>query len=229
MFKDIFPPVETVLEMEPEELAPFVLKYLNTQKNINRYNFSLGTAPEFIEYAGGRRGDVMEGLMVAWMWLEKELFIAPKPGESGDWAFITPRGRKVLEEQNFDAYKKESTLPSDYLDPILVRKVKPSFIRGDYETAIFQAFKEVEVRVRKAGGYDKEEIGVPLMRKAFHPETGKLTNKEATGGEKQAMMDLFAGAVGLFKNPVSHRSFAIAPEQAADAIQVANCLLKILG
>ena len=35
-FKDIFPPIETALEMEPEELAPFVLKYLATQPQINQ-------------------------------------------------------------------------------------------------------------------------------------------------------------------------------------------------
>ena len=51
-FKKIFPPIETALELEPEELAPFVLKYLETQRNINRYNFTSGTNPELIEYAG---------------------------------------------------------------------------------------------------------------------------------------------------------------------------------
>jgi hypothetical protein len=31
--------------MEPEELGPFVLKYLATQPNINRYNFYSGHRP----------------------------------------------------------------------------------------------------------------------------------------------------------------------------------------
>jgi len=58
-------------------------------------------------------------------------------------------------------------LLSENLHPILVRKVKPIFIRGDYDTATFQAFKVVEVQVRKKGGYAESDIGVPLMREAF--------------------------------------------------------------
>lgn len=51
--KDIFPPIETALDLEPEELAPFVLKYLSTRTNINRYNFILGSDPEIVDYASG--------------------------------------------------------------------------------------------------------------------------------------------------------------------------------
>lgn len=230
MFKEIFPPIETVLELEPEELAPFVLKHLKQMGKINRYNYTLGTSPEMVTYAGQYLEVFKKRLMESWIWLEREMFVVPQPGETGDWMFITRRGERILQEENFTAYAKESLLDIKTLDPILVRKVKPLFLRGDYDTAIFQAFKEVEVRVRKAGGYDGEEIGVSLMRVAFHPQTGKLTNKESMGGEKQAMMDLFAGAIGLFKNPVSHRNVVlVSPEETADIIRFANCLLRIIG
>ena len=43
------------------------------------------------------------------------------------------------------------------------------------------------------------------MRKAFYLQTGSLANTQSEESEKQAMSDLFAGAIGLFKNPVSHR------------------------
>src|SRR5437773_1139421 len=145
------PPINTVLEMEPEELAPFVLKDLSGHNSINRYNYTLPNS-EIIQSAGNVKEQLLrERLMETWMWLEKELFIAPKPGELNDWAYVTARGKKVLEEQDFSRYAKEDLLQSDSLDPILVRKVKPVFIRGDYDLAIFSAFKEVEVRVRKKG------------------------------------------------------------------------------
>lgn len=229
MFKEIFPSIETVLGMEPEELAPFVLKHLKKVGKINRYNYSL-ISEEKKEYAGEHLGIFQKQLMEAFIWLEREMFVAPMPGTMGEWRFMTRRGEKALEEEDFSAYVKGSLLPSEVLHPILVRKVKPIFIRGGYDTAIFQAFKIVEVQVRKKGGYTNSDIGVSLMRKAFHSQTGSLTNTESEEAEKEAMSHLFAGAIGLFKNPASHRFIDnISPEDAADLIRFANFLLRILG
>lgn len=215
--------------MEPEELAPFVLKFLSSSsgQNLNKHNFSLGTDPGFIEWAEQHREEASQQFMLAWMWLERELFIASRPGEI-DWYFITKRGKKVLEEQNFETYKKSNLLPSDNLDPILVRKVKPSFIRGDYDTAVFQAFKEVEVRVRKKAGLTNKEYGVDLMKKAFGPPSAPLIDKTTSKGEQTARMELFAGAIGTYKNPSSHRDVELDPNEAADIIHIANQLLRIV-
>jgi uncharacterized protein (TIGR02391 family) len=223
------PPIETVLEMEPEELAPFVLKDLSGQERINRYNYTLPNGTVIQSHGNKIDEQVREHLMEAWMWLEREGFVAPKPGQQDTWSYVTARGEKVLAEQDFSRYASANLLPSDSLDPILVRKVKPEFIRGDYELAVFSAFKEVEVRVRTKGGFTATDLGVDLMRKAFKPKTGPLTDKAAPAGEQQAMMDLFAGAIGTHKNPSSHRyvEFQDAKE-VADAIHLANHLLRIV-
>lgn len=193
--RDILPPVETVLEMEPEDLGPFLLEYLATQgDNINRYNFTL--PGNLGQYAGPHVQQVSERLMEAWVWLEREGFLMPRPGHLDAWTTITRRGRQVLEAQDFTTYKRESVLRAVNLDAILVRKVKPAFLRGDYDTAIFQAFKEVEVRVRKKGDFPDGKIGVALMRDAFRPGTGPLTDKATDAGEQVATMELFAGAIG---------------------------------
>jgi len=232
LYSEVYPLPQAVLEMEPEELAPFVLKHLSKagQGKLNRHNFLLASDHEMIEWAGSYQQalKVLERFSVAWMWLERELFIAPKPGDT-DWTFITDRGKKVLESQNFNAYKQGYLLPSDGLDPILVQKVKQSFVRGDYDTAVFQAFKEVEVRVRTKAKLGGSEVGVTLMRKAFNPNSGVLTDKDADGGERVARMELFAGAIGMFKNPSSHRDVNFSdPREAADIIHIANQLLRIL-
>lgn len=233
LYEKIYPPVETVLDMEPEELAPLVLRQLSEsgQQKLNMHNFSLGNDSDFIAWAGSdhrRRQEVSQRLIVAWRWLERELFIAPQPGNI-DWAFITPRGKAVLEAQDFETYKKGYLLPSEGLDPILVRKVKQAFIRGDYDTAIFQAFKEIEVRVRKRAGLSDSDIGVPLMRKVFNPKDGTLTDKNMDAGEQVARMELFAGAIGTYKNPSSHREVNFTdPKEAADIIHIANQLLRIV-
>ncbi len=231
IYTELYPAVEEVLEMLPEELGPFVLRHLNSgqSQKLNRYNFTLGNDSEFIEWAGDNREEIMKRFMVAWMWLEKQLFVAPQPGQSGDWAFITPRGLKVLESEDFESYQKDYLLPIDNLDPILVRKVKQPFLRGDYDNAILQAFKEVEVRVRKKGGFSKEDIGVKLMRKAFGSPDGPLVDVESSKAEQNARMELFTGGIGFFKNPSSHRDIVFFdPKEVADIIHFSNQLLRIV-
>jgi uncharacterized protein (TIGR02391 family) len=66
----------------------------------------------------------------------------------------------------------------------LVRYVKPLFARGDYDTAVFRAFKEVETRVRKKSGF-KSDYGRKLMLKAFG-ETGPLMAADPEGSQGSA-------------------------------------------
>src|SRR3989344_5568616 len=90
LYSEVYPLPQAVLEMEPEELAPFVLKHLSKagQGKLNRHNFLLASDHEMIEWAGSYQQalKVLERFSVAWMWLERELFIAPKPGDT-DWTF----------------------------------------------------------------------------------------------------------------------------------------------
>ena len=101
-------------------------------------------------------------------------------------------------------------------------------MRGDYDTAVFQGFKEVEIAVRKVGNYANTDRGVDLMRKAFHVQNGNLTDLNQQQAEKQARSDLFAGAIGSYKNPGSHRDVDVTAEEAAEMIIFASHLLRII-
>ncbi|MGM9470139.1 TIGR02391 family protein [Streptomyces murinus] len=97
------------------------------------------------------------------------------------------------------------------LHPVLENTVRTNFDLGDYETACFAAMKAVEVAVRDASGLDNSLVGVKLMRAAFQPHQdgkpgGPLADTEAEGGEQEAASALFAGAMGAYKNPASHRT-----------------------
>lgn len=56
--------------------------------------------------------------------------------------------------------------------------VYPMYLRGDYDTAVFQAFKEVEISVRNAARLGYDRLGCPLMRDAFNPKTGPLSDAQ---------------------------------------------------
>jgi uncharacterized protein (TIGR02391 family) len=112
---------------------------------------------------------------------------------------------------------------------VLEEKARPIFNLGDYETACFAAMKAVEVEVRRVSGSDGSVIGVPLMRQAFGPKAGPLADQHADPGEQVAIMELFAGAIGAFKNPASHRTVHFDdPVEAAEVVQLANLLLRLL-
>lgn len=57
--------------------------------------------------------------------------------------------------------------------------------------------------------------GKRSRRGAFSPENCPLTDMEAEGGEKLARMELFAGAIGSYKNPHSHRDVNMDDPQKA--------------
>ena len=140
--------------------------------------------------------------------------------------FVTRRGQKIETPEDLVAYRKADPLPK--LHSIIAQKVSSLFSQGDYDTAIFQVFKEVEIAVRKAGGYTDTDYGVPLMRKAFHTKTGNLTDPNQPEAEKEARLALFAGAIGSYKNPLSHRDVNVTAEEAVEMIILASHLLRIV-
>ena len=153
------------------------------------------------------------------MWLEQEGMLAPRPGKGREWVYVT----------DSTVYMRSNIIPKESLDPTLANKVHHLFIRGDYDIAVLQAFKEVEICVRKAASLSNDSYGVNLMRAAFHPDNGKITNKGLAASERQAMSDLFAGVIGLFKNPSSHRDVDWEdPKECAELIYLANHLLRIV-
>ena len=233
LLKEVLPGVDVLLEMEPEEIAPFLLDYLIEQENtnssqLNRYNLTLSDNIER-NYDKNYIHDVAQVLTEAWVWLEKEGFIAPKPDTLGEWVFITRKGKKLSNSTNFKTYLLGNLIPSNNLDPKLIQKVNPTFLRGDYGTAVFQAYKEVEIRIREASGLPSTMIGTDLARNAFNPNDGVLADKNSTAAERDACSHLVAGAIGFFKNPSSHRNLDYDnPSEVAEIILFANYLLKLI-
>ncbi len=187
--------------------------------------------PNQPQYPRDKRDDISLALSEAWAWLEAQGLIVPAAGSNGNNGFrvLSRRARKMESEAEFASYKVARLLPKEILHPKIADVVWGAFMRGEFDGAAFHAMKGVEVAVRKAAGLGDEFIGVKLMRTAFSPENGQLTDMTAEAGERQGRMDFFAGAIGSYKNPHSHRDVNLDdPYEALEIIFVANHLLRIV-
>jgi len=153
------------------------------------------------------------------------------------WLTFSRRARGIRSREDFEAYRRAGLLPSDQLHPTIGVKVYPAFLRGECDTAVFQAFREIEVAVRTAGSFSADDYGTDLMRKAFRPvnrpekqtvSPGPLTDTSLPVAEQEGMRDLFVGAIALFKNPSSHRIVRPDRAEAAEVIIFASHLLRMV-
>ncbi|MER0429889.1 TIGR02391 family protein [Streptomyces microflavus] len=178
-------------------------------------------------------GALLDVLTDAWSWLESRALLARDRTQTGEpFRRVSREGMKLAKNPTGLARFEASERLSGPLHPALEGPVRTNFHLGEYELASFAAMKAVEVAVREASGLDHSLVGVHLMRAAFQPYKngkagGPLADVEAEGGEQEAASALFAGAIGAYKNPSSHRTVKFDdPIEAAEIIQLANLLLR---
>jgi uncharacterized protein (TIGR02391 family) len=237
----VIPDVEVLLALEPEELGAKLL-FLLRRRTFQRSMFMpdqliaelwpSSTIPGHqTPYSSNRREAIDIALTEAWAWLEAQGLIVPAPDANGrnGWRILSRRARRFENEGEFAQYGAARMLPKEMLNGRISEQVWMAFMRGEFDVAVFQAMKAVEVSVREAAGLGDAMIGVSLMHEAFSPDNGPLTDKNAERGERVARMELFAGAIGSYKNPQSHRDVDLNnPAEAIEIILLANHLLRIV-
>lgn len=227
---DFVPDASVVLAMEPEELAGVYLEMLNAEVGnvpTKVHHANLTSAAWLGPFDQEKRDAIGYAAAEAWNWLVREGMIAPTPGDSFGWHFVTRRGAQLKSRSAVYDYRRASVLPRSILHPQIVEACWAPYFRGEYDTAVFKAFRELEIEIRGAGGYPDHFVGPDLARRAFH-EDGPLSDKSIPVAERQALSSIMAGAIGSYKNPHSHRKVALDAIEAAEMLILASHLLKIL-
>ena len=232
LLNQLIPDAQTVVEMDPADLAGYVLEALlsGDRQGWNRRNFCNNAGHTYSESVRDHGPDqrVAEACAVAWSWLEVNWLICRDPQHDNDWFIPTKRGRSIRDRLGVRQLIERSQLPEHFLHATLTRDVLPMFYQGRYDQSVFEAFHRLEIGIRDAAQLGDELLGVKLAGRAFHPDDGPLSDMAVEPGERVALMNLMTGAIGSYKNPQSHRHVGLDAPEAREMILLASHLLKIV-
>jgi len=142
--------------------------------------------------------------------------------------FPTKKGFQFLETEFSKVVRNWTILPSSYVHPDVMDRSFELLAKRQFESAVLQAFKCIEIRIREKTGFPKDEVGVRLIRKAFDPLSGPLADPSLPVAEREAEANYVAGAYGFYKNPCSHRNVEMEFLEAFERIVIASNILKIV-
>lgn len=182
-------------------------------------------------YSIQAKADAQRIIGRAWKALDDADFIEePDPG-NGKNGYRVPSatGKKVYASADYVGARMRSKFTREMFHPGLPDAAWNAFAIGDYDTAVFEAFKSVEVAVRTKGGFTTSDFGALLMKKAFDPNNGPLCDKAAPPARRKARCDLFTGAFGEIRNPKGHNDPTITDALvAAEELMAAGVLRRIV-
>jgi uncharacterized protein (TIGR02391 family) len=228
------PDAEVLLGLSDQELALTLLQL--AAENLQNGTIHPATvhswarrhpAEEGPVYPQHRLAEVDLAIDEALNWLAVEGLLFPEIGGNGHMR-LSRRGRRLVDEGAFREYVNAAGFPKSLLHQSIAEQVWIDLVRGELDTAVFHAFRGVEIAVREVTNTDPAVRAVQMMRQAFGPG-GALADPDGNPAEVQGLSDLFAGAIGSYKNPHSHRTVDIRDAaEAREMVMLASHLLRII-
>jgi len=112
--------------------------------------------------------------------------------------------------------------------PDLRSDAVPEYVDGHYQSSVRTAFRVLEERIRKEGGFPQDSVGMGMAQDAFSTDDGPLTFADVEA-EQRGWMYLFSGGFGALRNPPSHRDEdSIDQDRAMQILHFVDMLLCVL-
>ncbi|MFI4998279.1 MAG: TIGR02391 family protein [Reyranellales bacterium] len=201
---------------------PIASKFVYEDEIVGLYPVGIGATYQ-------QRLAVDHALMESWQRLQSAGLIMQAPGQAPRMMTLSAKGRVAAAGVNFEEIAVRQMLRREMLHAELQGAVYQNFASGNYDTAVRDAFVQVEIAVREQAKLAATLVGVKLMREAFNPNTGKLTDTTLPVSERERIADLFVGAIGTFKNPLSHRKVGNTdPAPVIEELLFASRLLRFV-
>lgn len=231
-----FAPTEAI-DLPVDELALRLLRYrfesAESGGGVSRNNLLLSSTWSEGPVAAPPPDEFMFAIAEAFDWLQANSLIAQTPRNMGAYSdafFRTRLGDDVLASGQPVEHVRGAAQLMVGLHPRIDSRVRAQYLLGEHEAAVFLAMREVEIRVRELARAGEEDSGMSLMRSAFKPNPpGPLADSSLPAAERQATMELFSDAYGVFRNPSGHREVEYAdPANVSRIVLLADLLLHLL-
>jgi uncharacterized protein (TIGR02391 family) len=226
--KTLIPDAATLLAMAPERLAVVLLPAIRADmdRNPRRAHFASFTAGVQGDY-GAEGAACAVAVAAAWTYLVTIGVLVADPTQNAGWFVLTQRGEAIRGDEDFRHLQAVSLYPRGRIHPYIERLTFADYVAGDYESAVFKAFRGIEIAIRDLGDFTNADFGLVMVAKAFAVDGGRLTMLDDVSAEREAVRNLFMGAYGWFRNPTGHRSVRFdGPEIALEILGLASLMMR---
>jgi hypothetical protein len=197
-----------------------ILELIHEGISSNRGSFAMSEIlyavnhQDTVEWPAAVRGPVTQAVAEALAWLEHAGLAIPDPTQphSTSWRILSRRGQKLRSREQAAAYREAAILPVSLVHPEILEKSRHRRVRGiqkcapprstsvgsqtgsaarppSYSSQRHDGLRDSSLRL-----WHPRIFSAPgkLMRKAFDPTKGPLTDKTLEAGEQQAQSDLWS-------------------------------------
>lgn len=149
------------------------------------------------------------------------------PSLNRDDLLVTRMALRLHEEGKLPTWLPAAGFTRADLHPRIADASWDQLCAGEYDVAVFKAFRVLEESLTNAVPECRGRAGSEVFNIAFNRESGPLRDPNMELGEREAWRSLFAGAYGAFRNPPAHRSGTkLAAAAVREELVLASLLMR---